>query len=502
MPPPPSLPSRTPASLTNSISPYNSYSNLIKAVSPSIVNLVIESEIVQNFGFFQIQQPTKQLGTGVIVRSDGIIVTNNHVITTPELKPGKDQIITVYLSNSRKVHAHILLKDELNDLALLKIHSEDQSETFPFIEINDTSSIAVGDRVLAIGNNLGLHNTVTDGIISAIGRAQASQIQSDSDELYNNPALPPQLQRDMTGIKISKNPYLPFIQTNAAINQGSSGGALIDVETGKLIGINTAIASPIGVNIGIGFAVPSGYVLSLLRSLDMAKSTKAETRVIRPWDGLDVSKKVIRSQRLSPQIVQTLDELMNTTHPYYVDGVEIMSMHSQSPAMKAGLQIGDVLLMMDKRVAVDSTDTYWMTLAAFVPEQSVNYMVLRYDETTAEYKLLEFEVNVETPPKAETSDVRIRDAKNMFNGCLFGELQPELGIELGLNPCLEGVMLLEMPYQSMAAHSGFKPGDVLLEVDGTEIESVEQLKRLNLSRNYTHNIVIQRGDMVGEIIGD
>lgn len=251
----------------------NSYSDIIRAISPSIVNLVIESEITQNFGFFQIQQPTKQLGTGVIIRSDGIIITNNHVVTTPDFKD--DQEITVYLSNSRKVQAHILLKDELNDLALLKIDS-DNDEIFPFIEINNTHNIKVGDRVLAIGNNLGLHNTVTDGIISAIGRAQASQIHSDDDTYSQQQS---QLPQDMSAVKISKNPYLPFLQTNAAINQGSSGGALIDATTKQLIGINTAIASPIGLNIGIGFSIPSSYVLAMLRSLE----SSYKKRVLRPW---------------------------------------------------------------------------------------------------------------------------------------------------------------------------------------------------------------------------
>ena len=255
-----------------------SYASIAKTVSPSIVNLVIEGQSTVNMGFFQIQQPTTMLGTGVIIRSDGIVVTNNHCVTNPadlsmaHTQSHSAESISVYLSNSRKLRARVLLRDELNDLALLQIENEND-ELFPSIEIGDASTVEVGDRVLAVGNNLGLRNTVTDGIISAIGRAQASRMQfrgGANGQVQNENA-----------IRIGNNPYLPFLQTNAAINQGSSGGALIDIESETLIGINTAIISPIGVNIGVGFAIPSSYVASLLRSLDAPYWN--QDKIVRPW---------------------------------------------------------------------------------------------------------------------------------------------------------------------------------------------------------------------------
>eukprot|EP01083_Nonionella_stella_P063217 164289_1 len=461
----------------------NSYSHIIKSVTPSIVNLVIESESTVRYGMFQVQQPTKQLGTGVIIREDGIIVTNNHVITTSDLK--EDQRITAYLSNRRKVNAHIVLKDELNDLALLKIDCYDD-ERFPYIEINDdVSSIEVGDRVLAIGNNFGLHNTVTDGIISAIGRAEASQIPDDND-VYGR-------ENDLSKVKISKNPYLPFLQTNAAINPGSSGGALIDVDKHRLIGINTSIASPIGVNIGIGFAIPSSYVLSLLRSVE-APFVYDAPQIIRPWDGLDVTKKVIDARYLSENVIQRLSD----AHLFYVDGVEVVEMHRQSPAKQKGIKEGDVLIRMNDTIEIDSQDKYWMVLNGFRPNETVKYWVLRWKEK--EYELLDFDVSIMQPPRSQSEDVLIRDSRNVLNGCLFGELQPSLGIELGINASNEGVMLMKMPYPSVAAQYGFRAGDILLEIDGVKIQNVQQLRHVNVNRRSQHNIVVQRGNMVGQII--
>ena len=232
----------------------------------------------------------------------------------------------------------------------------------------------------------------------------------------------------------------------------------------------------------------------MLRSLQ-----SSHYKVLRPWDGLDVNKKVINIRDLTKEVIDKLNKLMNTTHSFYIEGVEILEMHKKSPAIKAGIKKGDILIMINKKIEIDSQDRYWMTLNGFVPTQIVNYLVLRHNEINFEYDLLDFDVCIDLPPKPTNNDLRIRDSKNVLSGCLFGELQPSVGIELGINACKEGVILMEIPYSSIAAHSGFKAGDVLLQVDGTNIEKVDQLTDLNLSRNYRHNIVIQRGELVGEI---
>lgn len=216
-------------------------------------------------------------------------------------------------------------------------------------------------------------------------------------------------------------------------------------------------------------------------------------------DGLDVNKQVIDIKYLSKETLDKLNEKMNTTHSFYIEGVEVLDMHKQSGAKQCGIEEGDVLIMINDNIEIDSPDKYWMTLNGFVPNQIVKYLVLRVNDGSTGYELLEFDVKISNPPEPTSDDVRIRDSRNVLNGCSFGELQPALGIELGINACKEGVMLMEMPYSSIAAHSGFKAGDLLLEIDGVEIENVEHLNDLNLSRSVRHNIVIQRGDMVGEI---
>src|SRR5437762_7815034 len=230
-----------------------SYASLVKRVSPAVVNIYTTTTAgVQRrlpFPFPSAPQAGERvqnsLGSGVLVRPDGLIVTNAHVVK------GADEI-RVVLSDRREFEAKLATQDERYDLALLRIEAGD--EKFPFLELRDSDSIEVGDIVLAIGNPFGLTQTVTSGIISAVARSAGGVNDSSF-----------------------------FIQTDAAINPGNSGGALVSLD-GRLIGINTAIYSQSGGSVGIGFATPSNIVNR------MVALGEHGGRIVRPWMGMNMQR--------------------------------------------------------------------------------------------------------------------------------------------------------------------------------------------------------------------
>ena len=535
----------------NAVNSFFSYADVVESVSPAIVSLIVESDetYVTFGGLWKIRQPRRAIGSGVIVRSDGIIATNNHVVEMADQnfenanananiknKDLKDVKYTVHLHDGTTYSARPLLRDSLNDLALLKIivpkskdnygsTSDDDIPKFPFIRIGDVTAMRIGDRVLAIGNNFGFQNTVTDGIISAIGRSYSNAnsnvlnddmidgdgINSGDEDYYAGGG---DMMGNMNGIniRISKNPYLPFLQTNANINQGSSGGPLIDVSTKELIGINTAIASPIGVNIGIGFSVPASYVLNLLRSLDEPYNGQF---IIRPWDGLKVVKWGITKNKIDSINNNNNDNnnsedinniIINKTKSEYIYGASIIDMHNHSPAKEAGILFNDIIVMIDD-VLIDGPDKYWMALSQVVPDSpnkiGTKYTVLRYNDEIQKYQLLEFVVNVTLPYQG--SDRKIlqmgKDGRGVFDGCKFIELQPFNGIEMGQSASDCGILLMELPLWGNAYRMfGFEPGDVILEINGQIQDNLQQFENIlkNTSIKSLH-IVIKRNDLIGEI---
>ncbi len=267
-----------------------------EARSPMFSDPMIQRFFGENFGgqFMPRERVQNTLGSGVLVRADGIVVTNNHVI---ENTTG----IRVVLSDRREFDAKVLLTDPHTDLAVLKIDTA--GEKLPVLEFGDSDAAQVGDIVLAIGNPFGVGQTVTSGIVSATARTQGGV----SD-------------------------YQFFIQTDAAINPGNSGGALVGVD-GKLIGVNTAIFSRSGGSIGIGFAIPSNMVKQVV------ESAFSGGRVVRPWLGAS-------GQGVSQDISQGL----GLTRPA---GVLISNIYPGGPADQAGLIVGDVVLKVDDREIAD-----------------------------------------------------------------------------------------------------------------------------------------------------
>jgi len=286
-----------------------SYAPVVQRVAPAVVN-VYAAKVVQNRNplfddpifrrFFGVpgeggSQLQRSLGSGVIIDSSGLVVTNVHVIE------GADEV-KVSLADKREFEAEIVLKDKRSDLAVLRL--KDSHERFPTLEFANSDALQVGDVVLAIGNPFGVGQTVTHGIVSALARTQ-----------------------------VGITDYQFFIQTDAAINPGNSGGALVDLD-GRLVGINTAIFSRSGGSQGIGFAIPANMVRVVVASAEHGGKA-----VERPWLGAKL-------QAVTPDIADSLG-LKSPT------GALVTSVERESPAAQAGLKAGDLILSVDKQTVDD-----------------------------------------------------------------------------------------------------------------------------------------------------
>lgn len=303
-----------------------------RKAAPTVVSIVTSKAPANNpqaadpwfrffFGDQAPTQPQTGLGSGVIVSPAGYILTNNHVIEEADE-------IQVSLNDGRVAPAQVIGTDPETDLAILKIALPD----LPVITLGDSDALEIGDSVLAIGNPFGVGQTVTGGIVSALGRTQL-------------------------GINTFEN----FIQTDAAINPGNSGGALVDVN-GHLMGINTAIYSRSGGSMGIGFAIPTSTARSVMEAI------VKDGQVTRGWLGVE-------PQEMSPELAESFGLAKGR-------GVIISGVLQNGPAAQAGLRPGDVIVSIDNR-PVNSVPALLSTVAALKPGQSAQVGVLRREgETT------------------------------------------------------------------------------------------------------------------------
>ena len=298
--------------VANNSNPKASYSSAAKKAMPAVVNIFTSSQkttvnphqqykddpLFKHFFGDQLddeeEQPENSLGSGVIVSEQGLILTNDHVVASADE-------IEILLSDGRKLPAKVVGTDPETDLAVIKV----DAEKLPFITFAATDQLDVGDVVLAIGNPFGVGQTVTQGIVSALGR-------------------------NHLGINTFEN----FIQTDASINPGNSGGALIDAE-GNLVGINSAIYSRSGGSMGIGFAIPVSLAKQVMEQIAVNGS------VTRGWIGIE-------AQDITPELAESfkLDK---------VQGSLIAGVLRDSPADIAGIKSGDVLLAINNREVVDSS---------------------------------------------------------------------------------------------------------------------------------------------------
>lgn len=406
-----------------------SYAPLVSESAPAVVN-IYTTKVVRSrrsamfddplfkrfFGdSFSFGSPKDRvqgsLGSGVIVRPNGVIVTNNHVIE------GADEI-RVVLSDRREFDAEVVLADPRTDLAILRINAGD--EMLPILNLADSDDVLVGDIVLAIGNPFGVGQTVTGGIVSATARTQ----QGISDFGF-------------------------FIQTDAAVNPGNSGGALVGMR-GDLLGINTAIYSRTGASNGIGFAVPANMVKSVLRA------ALNEGQLTRPWLG-------VRGQSVTNELAAGLGLDR-------AGGVLVDETYAGGPASLAGLRPGDVIMAIDGREIIDEPALNFR-IATMENGQEVPLAVL------SEGFIQERTVTLALPPEDPPRNEQTLDGRHPFQGVTVANLSPRFNEELQVNPFLKGVVVLQVGRRTAAGRYQFlAPGDILLAVNGNRIDRVADLE--------------------------
>jgi len=427
-----------------------SYAPIVDAVAPAVVNIyaarrvevrspLMASPFFQRFfgDDFSFGVPRERLqrslGSGMIVRPGGIVVTNNHVVERADA-------IKVVLSDRREFDAEIILADERTDLAILRIDGAD--EPLPAVELGDSNDVLVGDIVLAIGNPFGIGQTVTSGIISATARTQ-----------------------------IGISDYGFFLQTDAAVNPGNSGGPLVGLH-GRVLGVNTAIFSRTGDTSGIGFAIPANMVRSVITA------ALGDGEIVRPW--LGVAGQVVSSD---------MADALGLDRP---GGVILRELFPGGPAEEAGLEPGDVILEVDGQDVIDDRGLRFR-IATKTPGSEVTLTVLREGERD------EIAVTVRALPEDPARNVTELSGRHPFQGVKIGNLSPRFAEELGLDPMRKGVVVLEVTPGSPAGRVGYvRPGDILLNVQNRRVERVEDIVAATEQPWEQWVYRVQRGDQTRE----
>ncbi len=423
-----------------------SFSPVVKKAAPAVVNVYVQStrrlatSPFLNDPFFRqffgrrFGLPRKRtqnsLGSGVIIDADGLVVTNAHVVRSH----GR-ATIRVVLADKREFNARIVLSDDKTDIAVLQIEAEDQD--FPFLSFADSDALEVGDIVLAIGNPFGVGQTVTSGIVSALAR---------------------------TGL--GRSDAQVFIQTDAAINPGNSGGALVDVN-GRLIGINTAIYSRTGGSHGIGFAIPANLVRLYVNSAVTGR------KIERPWLG----------GRLTT-VSRTIAESLGLKR---VAGAAVSQLYDGSPAARAGLRVGDVIVAVDGRDVADARAAFYRLTTRGIGN-TAELVVLRQGRRRR------VRLKLEAAPKPGNDDVRELSGEHPFGGARVANLLPVIAEELNISPDTEGnVVILSVTPGSISESIGFRRGDILLRLGRRGVRDIADLEQRLRVRARVWSIAIRRG---------
>jgi Do/DeqQ family serine protease len=415
-----------------------SFSPVVKKAAPAVVNIsskrVVRTQADPFWQMFGMGAPRDQvegsLGSGVIVRADGVVVTNNHVI-----EGGQD--ITVALSDRREFPAKVLLADARTDLAVLKIELP-AGESLPTIAIDDTGAAQVGDLVLAIGDPFGVGQTVTNGIISALNRSA-----------------------DPSGEGAAA-----YIQTDAAINPGNSGGPLVDMD-GEIIGINSFIVSRSGGSVGVGFAIPAALVKRVVET-----AVGGGHAFVRPWLG-------VRSQAVTADVARSLG--MAAPH-----GVLAAELWPNGSAAKAGVHQGDVITAVGGK-PVDDEAGLTYAVGGYRPGDTFKLTVHREG---ADRELI---ARAETPPADPPRDERVIAGRNPLQGATVVNLSPAVAYELGADPFLGKGVLVTAIGDGLAAQVGLRPGDLIRAVNGQPVATVKALADALAASGRRWSITILRG---------
>ena len=382
------------------------------------------------------RKPQQAMGSGFIIDSSGLIVTNNHVIENATS-------INVILTDNRTFTATLIGKDKKTDLALLKIETEDD---LPFVKWGDSDTAKVGNWVLAIGNPFGLVNTVTAGIISARGR------------------------------DISAGPFDDFIQTDASINRGNSGGPLFNLD-GEVIGINTAIFSPTGGSVGIGFSVPSSLAKGVIFQLKEYGKTR------RGWLG-------VRIQTVTDDIAASLG--MDKASGALISGVM-----ADGPAKLSGVKAGDIVLNFDGKIVKDMK-----SLPRIVAETEIDKPVTV--EVWRNGRSMKLQVIV----GEMAEDIKVSEVPQNSNevvtkevlelGILLSNITDDMRSKFGIPEDVNGVLVVNVKSETDASEKGILPGDIIIEISQNKVftpddVSMRVLEEINAERDFALMLINRKG---------
>jgi serine protease Do len=415
-----------------------SFADLVKRLSPSIVNISTVSEVPENqlsrrrerdpFDFFYHFGPRRSLGSGFVLDAEGYIITNHHVVD-------EATEIVVRMDDEKEYKAQIVGGDAKTDIAVIKI---DGATGLVPLALGDSDELRVGEWVVAVGSPFGLDHTVTAGIVSAKGRK------------INRP---------------DQSPYDDFIQTDAAINPGNSGGPLVNLD-GHVVGINTAIYSRSGGNIGIGFAIPINLARQIVPQL------KEVGHVTRGWLGV---------------LIQPVDEdIAKSLSLPEAKGALVAKVFPDSPAAGGGIEVGDVIVTFGGQGIKKSNDLPGIVASTAVG-QTVEVELIRAG------KIRKVEVTI---AKLEEEAVEAKPVKADELGMSVQDMTPEIAGDLGLGRDTKGVVVSAVRRGSPADEAGLRAGDVIESVGNQPVKDVKEFRRILAQREPKDSVLVlvRRGD--------
>ncbi len=419
-----------------------SYNNILENVRTSIVNISIKKgingtqlnanpflndpffrEFFKGYGDIPQERIQQALGSGVIVSQDGYIVTNNHVID------GADKIIVNLAGDKKEYEAKLIGKDEKSDLAIIKIEAKNLNA----ITFYNSDKVKVGDVVFALGNPFGVGETITQGIVSATSRSGVGIVE-----------------------------YEGFIQTDASINPGNSGGALIN-SAGHLIGINSAIISKSGGNVGIGFAIPSNMVTTVATSLiESGKYTRA-------YLGVNIS-----------DISDDMSKFYNNSYGALITGVE-----DNSPAAKAELKRGDLIIEVNGK-KIGSASELKNTIGSYAPSKTVTVKFLRDKKVNTKSVTL------------STLESKTVNGELEYKGLKLTQISSTHKQQLNLT--INGVLVVNVDEKSEAYSAGVRKNDIIVQVEESEIATLDDFKKATASKEKKRVFIYRKGYILAIVL--